>query len=67
MIHIETKGFTLIELLVGIAITSIVGVLMVSAYQMQVRSKNTQEALTDMNQAARAHLRLWQVKSVWLD
>lgn len=48
------SGFTLIELMVAMAIASIVMAAMVSAYQIQVRSKNTQEALTDMNQTARA-------------
>lgn len=50
----NANGFTLVELMVALALSSIVGVVMVSAYQGQVRSKNTQEALTDMNQAARA-------------
>ena len=50
------KGFTLIELLVAMAVAGIVMAAIVSAYQIQVRSKNTQEALTDMNQTARAAL-----------
>lgn len=58
MKHMEKNGFTLIELLVAMAIASIVGVVMVSAYQVQVRAKNTQEAFTDMNQAARASLEI---------
>lgn len=51
-------GFTLVELLVAMAAASIVMVAVVSAYQVQVRSKNTQEVLTDMNQTARAALEI---------
>ncbi|MBF0413768.1 MAG: prepilin-type N-terminal cleavage/methylation domain-containing protein [Desulfamplus sp.] len=54
MIYIGKKGFTLVELMVAMTISSIVGILMVSAYQVQVRSKNTQEELTDMNQTVRS-------------
>jgi len=49
----QAKGFTLIELMVALAITSILGVIMATSYQVQVRGKNTQEALTDMNQTGR--------------
>lgn len=52
------KGFTLIELLVAMAVVSIVMAAVVSAYQLQVRGKNTQDALTDMNQTARAALEI---------
>lgn len=52
------NGFTLIELLVAMAITSIVMVAIISTYTVQVRAKNTQEALTDMNQTARAALEI---------
>jgi type IV pilus assembly protein PilW len=55
---VPNKGFTLIELLVAMAVASIVMAVIVSAYQIQVRSKNTQEALTDMNQTARAALEI---------
>ena len=48
------KGFTLIELLVGMALSAIAIIIIVSAYTIQVRGKNTQETLTEMNQAARA-------------
>jgi len=58
MKHIGNRGFTLIELLVAMALTSIVMAAVVSAYQVQVRGKNTQEALTDMNQTARAALEI---------
>ncbi len=58
MKHKANKGFTLIELLVAMALTSIVMAAVVSAYQVQVRSMNTQEALTDMNQTARAALEI---------
>ncbi len=58
MKHTQDKGFTLIELLVAMAIASIVMGAVVSTYQLQVRGKNTQEALTDMNQAARAALEI---------
>jgi len=54
----ENKGFTLIELLVAMAVVSIVMAAVVSAYQLQVRGKNTQDALTDMNQTARAALEI---------
>ena len=51
-------GFTLIELMVAMVIGSILMVAVVSAYQIQVGSKNTQEALTDMNTTARAALEI---------
>jgi len=54
----KNQGFTLIELLVAMAIVSIVMTAVVSAYQLQVQSKNTQDALTDMNQTARAALEI---------
>lgn len=56
MTHTNKNGFTLIELLVAMAMASIVGVAIASTYTFQVRAKNTQEALTDMNQTARAAL-----------
>ncbi len=52
------NGFTLVELLVAIAIASIVLAAVVSAYFVQVRGKNTQEVLTDMNDASRAALEI---------
>lgn len=52
------KGFTLIELMIVLAISSILMAAVVSAYQVQVQSKNTQEILTDMNQTARAALEI---------
>ncbi len=52
------NGFTLIELLVAMAISSIVMAAVASAYFVQVRGKNTQEALTDMNDTARAALEI---------
>ena len=54
----SNKGFTLIELLVAMVIVSIIMAAMVSAYELQVRSKNTQEALTDMNQTLRTALEI---------
>jgi len=51
-------GFTLIELMIAMVIGSILMVAVVSAYQIQVGSKNTQEALTDMNSTARAALEI---------
>jgi type IV pilus assembly protein PilW len=54
----KNNGFTLIELLIAMAIASIVMAAVVSAYQLQVRGQNTQEALTDMNQSARAALEI---------
>jgi type IV pilus assembly protein PilW len=58
MSYPNKNGFTLIELLVAMGITSIVMLAVISTYTVQVRSKNTQEALTDMNQAARAVLEI---------
>ena len=58
MKHKGNQGFTLIELLVAMVIASIVMAAVVSAYQLQVRGKNTQEVLTDMNQTARAALEI---------
>ena len=54
----NNMGFTLMELLVAMAVVSIVMAAVVSAYQLQVRGKNTQDALTDMNQTARAALEI---------
>lgn len=51
---LEKKGFTLIELLIAMAVASIVMAAIVSAYQIQVRGKNVQEVITDMNQACRS-------------
>ncbi|HMA66236.1 MAG TPA: prepilin-type N-terminal cleavage/methylation domain-containing protein [Desulfosalsimonadaceae bacterium] len=56
MVDMEEKGFTLIELLIAMAAAGIVMAAIVSAYQVQVRAKNIQEVLTDMNQNARAAL-----------
>lgn len=50
----EINGFTLIELLVAMAISAVAIIIVVSAYTIQVRGQKTQEALTEMNQAARA-------------
>jgi type IV pilus assembly protein PilW len=52
----DNNGFTLIELMVAIAVAAIFIGVVGTTYQLQVRSKNTQEALTDLNQAARAAL-----------
>ncbi|WP_419656475.1 prepilin-type cleavage/methylation domain protein [Desulfosarcina variabilis str. Montpellier] len=49
----SNKGFTLIELLVAMAVASIMMAVVVATYQVQVRGKNTQEAMTDMNQTMR--------------
>lgn len=48
----------MIELLIAIAMASVVMAAIVSAYQIQVRGKNTQEALTDMNQTARTAMEI---------
>lgn len=56
MTHTQKNGFSLIELLMGMAMTSIVMIVIISMYTVQVRAKNTQEILTDMNQTARAAL-----------
>lgn len=58
MPQIRKNGFTLIELLVAMAVASILGAVIIAAYTTQVRAKNTQEALTDMNQTARAALEI---------
>ncbi len=52
------QGFTLVELLVAMVIASIVVAAVVATYQLQVQGKNTQDALTDMNQTARAALEI---------
>ena len=54
----DNKGLTLIELLVAMAIASIVGVVIGTAYQVQVRGSNTQNMLTDMNQSTRTALEI---------
>lgn len=54
----QKNGFSLIELMVAMAMASIVGVAIASTYTVQVRGKNTQDALTDMNQTARAVLEI---------
>ena len=56
MNNTANRGFTLVELLVAMAIASIVMAVVVTAYQVQVRGKNTQAALNDMNQTTRAAL-----------
>ncbi len=58
MKYSEHNGFTLIELMVAMVIGSILMLAVVSAYQIQVRSKNTQEAITDMTSSARAALEI---------
>lgn len=55
---LDNKGLTLVELMVVVAITSIFLGAVISAYQVQVRSKNTQEAITDMNTTARAAMEI---------
>jgi type IV pilus assembly protein PilW len=54
----DNFGFTLIELMVAMAAGAILMAAVVSAYQVQVRSKNTQEALTDMNNTVRTALEI---------
>ncbi len=54
----KLNGFTLIELMVAMAVGAIFMLAVVSAYQIQVGSKNTQEALTDMNSSTRAALEI---------
>jgi type IV pilus assembly protein PilW len=63
------KGFTLVELLVAMAIASIVMAVVVTTYQLQVRGKNTQEALNDMNQTTRAALEVMtnEIRSAGFD
>jgi type IV pilus assembly protein PilW len=63
------KGFTLVELLVAMAIASIVMAVVVTTYQVQVRGKNTQEALNDMNQTTRAALEVMtnEIRSAGFD
>jgi len=56
MTQLKKNGFTLIELMVGMAMASIIMIAIASTYTVQVRAKNAQEILTDMNQTARAAL-----------
>ena len=58
MNRVNHNGFTLIELMIAMVVGSILMVAVVSAYQVQVSSKNTQEALTDMTSSARAALEI---------
>ena len=58
MEHSNQNGFTLIELMVSIAIGSVLILAVAAAYQVQVQSKNTQEALTDMNSSTRAAMEI---------
>src|SRR6056297_315259 len=54
----KNKGFTLIELLVAMAVAAIVMAAIVSAYQVQVKGKLTQDITIDMQQTARAALQI---------
>jgi type IV pilus assembly protein PilW len=69
MFSTKQKGFSLVELLVAMALASMVGVILISTYTMQVRAKNTQEALTDMNQNVRAALEIMthEIRAAGLD
>lgn len=58
MKHSDHNGFTLVELMIAMVIGSILMLAVASAYEVQVRSKNTQEALTDMTSSARAALEI---------
>jgi type IV pilus assembly protein PilW len=58
MKDLDHNGFTLIELMIAMVVGSLLMVAVVSAYQIQVKSKNTQEALTDMNSSTRAALEI---------
>lgn len=58
MKYSDHNGFTLIELMIAMVIGSIVMAAVVGAYQIQVRSKNAQEAITDINSSARAALEI---------
>jgi type IV pilus assembly protein PilW len=49
-----TKGFTLIELMIAMVISGIVMAAIYAAYEMQVRSQITNQALVDMQQEMRA-------------
>lgn len=65
----EKNGFTLVELMVAMVVASLVLTAVVSAYQLQVRSKNTQEVLTDMNETTRVALEVMinEIRSARLD
>lgn len=69
MRYTDKKGFTLIELLIGMALSSIAIIIIIGTYTLQVRGKNTMEALTDMNQAARAALEIMtdEIRQAGLD
>ncbi len=49
-----TKGFTLIELMIAMAVSGIVMAGIYAAYEMQVKSQITNQALVDMQQEMRA-------------
>jgi type IV pilus assembly protein PilW len=49
-----TKGFTLIELMIAMVVSGIVMAAIYAAYEMQVRSQITNQALVDMQQEMRA-------------
>ena len=65
----ENNGFTLVEFLVAMAIASLLLTAVVSAYQLQVTSKNTQDVVTDMNQTVRAALEVManEIRAARLD
>jgi type IV pilus assembly protein PilW len=54
------NGFSLIELMVAMVIAGVVTAVIGSAYTLQVRSKNTQEIITQMNQTARAAMEIME-------
>lgn len=56
----NSKGFTLIELMIAMAISGIVMACIYAAYEMQVKSQITNQALVDMQQEMRAAMFLME-------
>jgi len=65
----QNSGFSLVELMISLAVASVVMAIIMSAYTAQVRSKNTHEIITDLNQAARAVLEIMvnEIRTAGLD
>lgn len=54
----RTAGFTLLELMVAMALASIVMVVILTAFEAQIRGQNSEESYIDMQQMGRAALEI---------